>query len=109
MLSKNIKIEIYRTIVLPVVLYRCEILSFTLKEEHRLRMFKRKGVLRKIFGPKRDTIVGGWSKLNSEEFRDILCLTKYNLDDQINKNGICGTCSICGGWERYMEDFGGEI
>jgi len=46
-------------------------LSFTLKEEHRLRMFKKKGVLRKIFGPKRDTIIGDWSKLNSGKFHDI--------------------------------------
>jgi len=41
LLSKNIKIEIYRTIVLPVVLYRCQTLSFALKEEHRLRMLKK--------------------------------------------------------------------
>jgi hypothetical protein len=49
LLSKNIKIEIYRTIVLPVILHRCETLSYILKEEHRLRMFK-KGVLRKYLG-----------------------------------------------------------
>ena len=42
LLSKNIKIEIYRTIVSPFVLYRCESLSFTLKEEHRLKMLKKK-------------------------------------------------------------------
>jgi len=60
-------------------------------------MLKKRGVLRKIFGPKRDTIIGDWSKLNGEEFHDILCLTKYNLDDQINKNGMCGACSMCGG------------
>ena len=41
LLSKNIKIEIYRTIVLPVVLYKCETLSFTIKEDQRLRMFKK--------------------------------------------------------------------
>jgi hypothetical protein len=57
-------------------------------------MLKKKEVLRKIFGPKRDTIIGDWSKLNNEDFHDILSLTKYNLDDQINKNGMCGACSI---------------
>ena len=109
LLSKNIKTEICRTIVLPVVVYRCETLSFTLKAEHRVRMFKKTGVLRKIFGPKRDTIIEDWSKLKSEEFYDILSLTKYNLDDQINNNGMCGACSICGGWEQYIQGFGGEI
>ena len=109
LLSKNIKIEIYRTIISTVVLYGYETLSFTLKEKHRPRMLKkRKGVLRKMFGPKRDTIIGDWSKLNSEEVHNILCLTKYNLDDQINKNGMCGACSMCGGFGRYIQGFGGE-
>ena len=53
LLSKNLKIKIYRTIILPVVLYGCETLSLTLREEHRLRVFENR-VLRRIFGPKRD-------------------------------------------------------
>jgi hypothetical protein len=53
LLSKNIKIRIYKTIILPVALYGCETLSLTLSEEHRLRVFENR-VLRKIFGPKRD-------------------------------------------------------
>jgi hypothetical protein len=54
LLSKNIKINIYRTIILPVVLYGCETWSLTLREERRLR------VLRRVFGPKRDEVTGEW-------------------------------------------------
>jgi len=53
LLSKNLKIKIYRTIILPVVLYGCETWSLTLREERRLRVFENR-VLRRIFGPKRD-------------------------------------------------------
>jgi hypothetical protein len=53
LLSKNLKIRIYKTIILPVVLYGCETWSLTLKEEHRLRVFENR-VLRRIFGLKRD-------------------------------------------------------
>jgi hypothetical protein len=59
----NIKIRIYNTIILPVVLYGCETWSLTLREEHRLRVFENK-VLRRIFGPKRDEETGGWRKLH---------------------------------------------
>ena len=57
MLSKNLKIKIYRTIILPVVLYGCEIWSLTLTEERRLRVFENR-VLRRVFGPKRDELTG---------------------------------------------------
>ena len=55
--SKNLEIEIYRIILLPVVLYGCETWSLTLTEERRLRMFENR-VLRRIFGPKRDEVTG---------------------------------------------------
>ena len=55
--SKNLKIKIYRTIILPVVLYGCETWSLTLREEHRLRVFENR-VLRRIFGLKRDGVTG---------------------------------------------------
>ena len=57
LLSKNLKIKIYRTIILPVVLYGCETWSLTLREEQRLRVFENR-VLRRIFGPKRDEVMG---------------------------------------------------
>jgi hypothetical protein len=52
--------------ILPAVLYGCETSSFTLREEHRLRVFKNR-VLRRIFGPKRDEVTGEWRKLHNEE------------------------------------------
>ena len=57
LLSKNLKIKIYRTIILPVVLYGCEIWSLTFREERKLRVFENK-VLRRIFGPRRDEVTG---------------------------------------------------
>jgi len=57
LLSKNIKIKIYRNIILPVVLFGCETWSLTLREECRLRMFENR-VLRRIFWPKRDEVTG---------------------------------------------------
>jgi hypothetical protein len=57
LLSKNLKIRIWKTIILSVVLYGCETWSLTLREEHRLRVFESR-VLRRIFGPKRDEVTG---------------------------------------------------
>jgi len=71
-LSKNLKIKIYRTIILPFVLYGCETWSLTLREERRLRVFEN-GVLRRIFGPKRDEVTGEWRKLHNEELNDLYC------------------------------------
>ena len=72
LLSKNLKIKIYRTIILFVVLYGCETRSLTLREEHRLRVFEN-SVLRRIFGPKRDGVTGEWIKLHNEELNDLYC------------------------------------
>jgi hypothetical protein len=57
LLSRNVKVKIYKTIILPVVLYGCETCSLTLREEHRLMVFENR-VLRRIFGPKRDEVMG---------------------------------------------------
>jgi hypothetical protein len=65
LLFKNSKIKIYRTIILSVVLYGCEIWSLTLREEHRLRVLENK-VLRRVFGRKRDGVTGEWRKLHNE-------------------------------------------
>ena len=67
--SKNIKIKIYRTIILPVDLYECEISSLALREERRLRMFENR-VFRRAFGPKRESVTGVRRKLHNEELRD---------------------------------------
>jgi hypothetical protein len=70
LLSRNLKIRIYKTIILPVVLYGCEIVSLTLWEEHRLRVFENR-VLRRIFEPKRDEVTGEWRKLHNKELHDM--------------------------------------
>jgi len=57
LLSKNLKVKIYRTIILPVVLYGCETWSLALREEMKLRVFENM-VLRRIFGPRRDEVTG---------------------------------------------------
>ena len=67
---KNIKINIYRTIILPVVLYGCENWSLTLREERRLSVFENR-VLRRIFGPQRDEVTGEWRTLYNEELNDL--------------------------------------
>jgi len=59
LLSKNLKIKIYRTIILPVVLYGCDTWSSTRREERKLRVFENM-VLRRIFGPTRDEVMGEW-------------------------------------------------
>jgi hypothetical protein len=61
LLSKNTKIETYRTIILPVLLHGCENWSLTLGEERRLRVFENR-VLRTIFGPKREEVNWGVQK-----------------------------------------------
>jgi hypothetical protein len=69
-LSRNLKVKIYRTVILPVVWYGCETWSLILREEHRLRVFENR-VLRRIFGPKRDEVTGERRKLHNGNF--IIC------------------------------------
>jgi len=66
LISKNVRIKVYRTIILTVVLYGCETWSLTLREECRLRVFENR-VLRRIFGPKRDEVTVELRKLHNEE------------------------------------------
>ena len=61
LLSKTLKIKIYRIIILPVVLYGCETWSLTLREESRLWVFENR-VLRRMFEPKRDEVTREWRK-----------------------------------------------
>ena len=72
-LTKNLKIEIYRTIILPVVLYGCETWSVTLRKERRLSVFENR-VLRRVFGPKRDEVTGEWRKLHIEILGNLFSL-----------------------------------
>ena len=69
LLSKNLQIKVYRTIILPV-LYGCETWSLTLREERKLRVFENR-VLRRIFGPRRDEVTKEWRSLHNEERNDL--------------------------------------
>jgi hypothetical protein len=69
LISRKLKIKIYRTVILPVLLYGCGTWSLTLREEHRLSVFENR-VLRKIFGPKREED-GSWRKLHNDEFHSL--------------------------------------
>ena len=82
LLSKNLKIKIYGTIILPVVLYGCETWLLTLREERRLRLFENK-VLRRIFGPRRDEVTGEWRRLHNKE---IICIA---LAKHLNEHAHC--------------------
>ena len=109
LLSKNLKIKIHRTIILPVVLYGCETWSLTLREERRMRWFENR-VLRRICGPKRDEVKG-----SGENYiiRSLMICTPYTIQsycagDKIEKNEMGGACSAYGGGERREQGFGGE-
>ena len=75
LLSKKLKIKVYRTIILPVVLYGCETWSLTLREECRLRVFENR-VLGRVIGPKRDEVTG-----NGENhiMRSLVICTPYSI------------------------------
>jgi hypothetical protein len=62
--------KVYRTIILPIVLYGCKTWSLTLKDDRKLGVFENR-MLRRIFGPKRDEVTGEWRKRYNVEFRDL--------------------------------------
>jgi hypothetical protein len=68
-----VKVRIYKTITMPVVLYVCETWSLTLREEHKLRGLENR-VLRRICVPKRDGVTGGWKKLHNQELHNLYSL-----------------------------------
>jgi hypothetical protein len=70
LLPKNIKLRIYKTIMLPMVLYESETWSLTLREGHRLRLYQNR-VLRRIAGTRRDEMAGGWRQLHNEELHNL--------------------------------------
>ena len=75
LLSKNLKIKMYRTLMLPFVLHGCDTWSLTLREERRLRVFEN-SVLRIIFDPKRDVVTGEWRKLHNKGLSDLYSSSK---------------------------------
>jgi len=93
---------IYRTIILPVVLYGCEAWSLTLREEHRLRVFENR-VLKRIFGPKRDEVAREWGKLHNDELKVL-----YSSPNIVQVIKLRIRWAGHGGWERCVQGFGGE-
>jgi hypothetical protein len=92
----------YRTIILPLVLYGCETWSLTLREEHRFRVFENR-VLRRIFGPKRGEVTGGCRTLHNEE---LYGLYTSSDGDQIKEYKMGSARSVHGGDEKCVQSFG---
>ena len=89
--------KIYRTIILPAVLYGRETWPLTLREERRLRVFENR-VLRRVFGPKREEVTGEWRKLHNEEMNDLyVLLTQYCAGGKIETNEMGRACGAYGG------------
>jgi len=84
LLFKHIKIKIYRTIILPVVLYGCETWSLTLMEKRRLMVFENR-VMRRVLGPMRDEVKGDWRRLHNEDLHEISSSPCFS-DNQIKRN-----------------------
>jgi hypothetical protein len=108
MLSRNVKVKIYKTIILPDVLYWCETWSLTLREEHRLKVFEN-SVLRRIFGSKRDEVTRQWMKLHSGSF--IICTHNQILlgrSNQIKANEVGGACGMHGRGKKHVQGFSGK-
>ena len=107
LLSKNLKIKIYRTIILPVVLYGCETWSLTLREEPRLRVFESR-VLRRVFGHKRDEVTGEWRKLHNEDLSDLYSLPNIVRVVKSRRMRWVRACVAYRGGERCAQSSGGE-
>jgi hypothetical protein len=105
LLSRNVKVKIYKTIILPVVLYGCETWSFTLREDHRPRVFQNR-VLRRIFGPKSDEVTGEWRKLHNEELHNLY--SSPDIIRQVKAKEVGGVCSTHGSGEKCVQGFGGK-
>jgi hypothetical protein len=101
-----VKIKIYKTIILPGVLYGCETWSLTLREEHRLRVFENK-VLR-IFGPKGDEVIGGWRKLHNEELHGLYSSPSLIRVIKARMMSWAGHVERMGGGEMCIQHFGWE-
>jgi hypothetical protein len=93
LLSRNVKVKICKTIILPVVLYGCETWSLVPREEQGLRIFETR-VLRRIFGCKRDEVTREWRKLHSKELHNLY--SSPDIIRQVKKNKMGRACSMHG-------------
>jgi hypothetical protein len=107
LLSRNIKIKIYRIIILPFIFYGCETWSLTLRKERRLRVFENR-MLRRIFGPKRDEVTREWRKLHTEELSDLYCSPIIVRVMKSRRLRWAGHVARTGGEVKCIQGFGGE-
>jgi hypothetical protein len=105
LLSRNVKVKIYKTTILPVVLYGCQTWSLTLREEHRLRVFENR-VLRRIFGPTRDVVTGEWRKLHNEELHILYFFP--NIIRQVKSRRMRWAGHVARMGEECVQGFDGE-
>jgi len=99
-LYKNLNIKTYRSIILPVVLYGCEIWSLTLREESRLMFFESR-LLRRIFGVMTDGETGEWTKLQNKELHYLHYSPNILQIIKIDKNEISRVCNAYGEEREY--------
>jgi hypothetical protein len=95
LLSKNAKIEICRTIILPVVLYGCESWSLILRVDRTLRSFENR-VLRRIFGRKKVEVTGEWRRLHKKELYDLYSSPNVNRVTKSKRIGWVGHVACMG-------------
>jgi hypothetical protein len=100
LLSKNLKIKIYRTIILPVVLYGSETWLLKLREGLRLRVFENR--------PKRNEVTREWRKLHNEELHDLYSSPTTVCVIKSRRMRWAGHVAQMGGGERHVKGFGGE-
>jgi hypothetical protein len=98
------KCYIYKTVILPIVLYGYETWSLTLREEHRVRVLVNK-VLRRIFGPKRDEMTGEWRKFHNEEHHNLYSSPDIIRQIKSRRMGWAGHVARMG--EETVQGFGG--
>ena len=98
LLSKNLKIKLFRNIILRVVLCGCETWSLTLREERKLRVFENM-VLRIIFGPRREEVMGKWRRMHNKELNDLYSSPSIVRVIKSRRMGWAGYV-VCMGEER---------
>jgi len=108
LISKHLRIKIYRKIILLVVLYGCETWSLTLREERMLRVFENR-VLRKLFGPKRDEVRGEWRKLHNGELNYLYSSRNIFLVSESRRMGWAGNVAWMGRGEVYTGIWWGNL